>query len=285
MICSTIVTLVDRNGIRNDYWYNPSTMVYTNAKGESIDAYDVDAMGYTRSQAKETIDSFLELSNAEMKKNYREMLDKDHRVETSEHYGIAKMDYETLVKAVETADNLRLNKLKTSELSNLNAQYLSTVSGMENAAAALEQISGGIQIGAERRWKRTSEARPGEKYIAHYSILPVADFKNVGDAIKFVKLLRSAHPRLSHDGYTKLAYTKLALNNRENEVKIVKEWNDTFTEDVLINISLGKGYRMSISCPNQILLLNELSNYSDIPEIARVEMFVDYCRRTAPKRD
>lgn len=285
MICSTLVTLVDPNGIRTNYWYNPVTMVYTNTKGESIDAYDVDAMGYTRCQARETIESFLELSNAEMKNNYREMLDKDHQVETSEHYGIAKMDYETLVKAVETADNLRLNKVKTSELSNLNAQYLSTISGMENAAAALEQISGGIQIGAERRWKRTSEARPGEKYIAHYNILPVADFKNVGDAIKFVKLLRSAHPQLSHIGYTKLAYTKLALNNRENEVKIVKEWNNPFTEDVLINISLGKGYHMSISCPNQILLLNELSNYSDIPEIARVEMFVDYCRRTAPKRE
>lgn len=284
MICATLVTLVDPNGIRNDYWYNPATMTYTNTKGESIDAYVVDSMGYTRSQAKETIDSFLELSNAEMKKNYREMLDKDRRVETSEHYGIAKMDYETLVKAVETADNLRLNKVKTSELSNLNAQYLSTISGMENAAAALEQISGGIQIGAERRWKRTSEARPGEKYIAHYNILPVADFKNVGDAIKFVKLLRSAHPQLSHIGYTKLAYTKLALNNRENEVKIVKEWNNPFTEDVLINIMLEKGYNMSISCPNQMLLLGELSNYS-VPEISRIEMFVDYCRRTAPKRD
>ncbi|UIW13137.1 hypothetical protein Ah13A_201 [Aeromonas phage AhMtk13a] len=288
MICSTLVTLIDPNGIRTNYWYNQATMTYTNAKGESIDAYTAGSMGYTicrTEEVKETIDSFLELSNSEMKKNYREMIGKDRQIEREEHDGIAKMDYETLVKAVETADNLRLNKVKTSELSNLNAQYLSTISGMENAAAALEQISGGIQIGAERRWKRTSEARPGEKYIAHYNILPVADFKNVGDAIKFVKLLRSAHPQLSHIGYTKLAYTKLALNNRENEVKIVKEWNNPFTEDVLINISLGKGYHMSISCPNQILLLNELSNYSDIPEIARVEMFVDYCRRTAPKRE
>ena len=288
MICSTLVTLIDPNGIRTNYWYNQATMTYTNAKGESIDAYTAGSMGYTicrTEEAKETIDSFLELSNSEMKKNYREMIGKDRQIEREEHGGSAKMDYETLVKAVETADNLRLNKVKTSELSNLNAQYLSTISGMENAAAALEQISGGIQIGAERRWKRASEARPGEKYIAHYNILPVADFKNVGDAIKFVKLLRSAHPQLSHIGYTKLAYTKLALNDRENEVKIVKEWNNPFTEDVLINISLGKGYRMSISCPNQILLLNELSNYSDIPEIARVEMFVDYCRRTAPKRE
>ena len=38
MICSTLVTLVNPNGIRNDYWYNPVTMTYTNAKGESIDA-------------------------------------------------------------------------------------------------------------------------------------------------------------------------------------------------------------------------------------------------------
>ena len=288
MICTKIVTLIDTNGIRDDYWYNPATMVYTNAKGVSIDAYTADAMGYTlgrTEEAKETIDSFLELTNAEMKKNYREMMDKDRRINSEEHDRSAEMDYETLTKATETADSLRLNKIKTSDLLNLNAQYLSTVSGMSAAAAALEQISCGIQIGVERRWKRTSEASRGEKYIAHYNILPVADFRTVDDAIKFVKLLRSAHPQLAHIGYTKLAYTKLALNTRETEVKIVKEWNSPFTEDVLINIKLEKGYNMSISCPNQILLLNELSNYSDIPEISRIEMFVDYCRRTAPKRD
>lgn len=287
MICSTLVTLIDPNGIRTNYWYNQATMTYTSAKGESIDAYTAGSMGYTicrTEEAKETIDSFLELSNSEMKKNYREMIGKDRQIEREEHDGSAKMDYETLARATETADSLRLNKIKTSDLLNLNAQYLSTVSGMSAAAAALEQISGGIQIGVERRWKRTSEASHGENYIAHYSILPVADFRTVDDAIKFVKLLRSAHPRLSHIGYTKLAYTKLALNNRESEVKFVKEWNSSFTEDVLINIMLEKGYNMSISCPNQILLLGELSNYS-IPEISRIEMFVDYCRRTAPKRD
>lgn len=288
MICSTLVTLIDPNGIRTNYWYNQATMTYTNAKGESIDAYTAGSMGYTISrteEAKETIDSFLKLSNSEMKKNYREMIGKDRQIEREEHDGSAEMDYETLTRATETADSLRLNKIKTSDLLNLNAQYLSTVSGMSAAAAALEQISGGIQIGVERRWKRMSEASPGEKYIAHYSILPVADFRAVGDAIKFVKLLRSAHPQLSHIGYTKLAYTKLALNNRKTEVKFVKEWNSPFTEDVLINIMLEKGYNMSISCPNQMLLLGELSNYSGIPEISRIEMFVDYCRRTAPKRD
>lgn len=288
MICSTLVTLIDPNGIRTNYWYNQATMTYTNAKGESIDAYTAGSMGYTicrTEEAKETIDSFLELSNSEMKKNYREMIGKDRQIEREEHDGSAEMDYETLTRATETADSLRLNKIKTSDLLNLNAQYLSTVSGMSAAAAALEQISGGIQIGVERRWKRTSEASPGEKYIAHYSILPVADFRAVGDAIKFVKLLRSAHPQLSHIGYTKLAYTKLALNNRETEVKFVKEWNSPFAEDVLINIMLEKGYNMSISCPNQMLLLGELSNYSGIPKISRIEMFVDYCRRTAPKRE
>ncbi|AFN69685.1 hypothetical protein Aes012_055 [Aeromonas phage Aes012] len=288
MICSTLVTLIDPNGIRTNYWYNQATMTYTNAKGESIDAYTAGSMGYTicrTEEAKETIDSFLELSNSEMKKNYREMIGKDRQIEREEHDGSAEMDYETLARAAETADSLRLNKFKTSDLLNLNAQYLSTVSGMSAAAAALEQISGGIQIGVERRWKRTSEASHGEKYIAHYSILPVADFRAVGDAIKFVKLLRSAHPQLSHIGYTKLAYTKLALNDRETEVKFVKEWNSPFTEDVLINIMLEKGYNMSISCPNQMLLLGELSNYSGIPEISRIEMFVDYCRRTAPKRE
>ncbi|UYD58524.1 hypothetical protein IPAKJDPM_00181 [Aeromonas phage avDM14-QBC] len=289
MICMSKVTLINPDGIRNVYWYNPAKMVYTSMKGEVLDAYDADQMGYVRcrtEEAKESIDAFLKRTDVEkMQNHYRDMLHNAQAPKDEEKCGSTEMDYETLTKATETADQLKLNQIKTSDLANLNARYLSTVSGMSAAAAVLEQISGGIQIGAERRWKRSSETGGGDTYVAHYSILPVADFKNVGDAIKFVKLLRSEHPLLSHIGYTKLSYTKLALNDRETDVKIVKEWNTPFTEEVLINISLGKGYRMSISCPNQRLLLNELSNYSDIPEISRIELFIDYCRRTAPKRD
>ncbi|QBX32742.1 hypothetical protein Asfd1_116 [Aeromonas phage Asfd_1] len=298
MIYTSKVTLINPDGIRCVYWYDPSRMVYTSMKGEVLDAYDADQMGYTRCRNEEpkvSLSALIKRNDInKMKDYYRNMLHtaevsetkapETEVTETEENHGSIDMDYETLVKSTETADQLRLNQIKTNDLANLNARYLSTVSGMSAAAAVLEQISGGIQIGAERRWKRTSETSGGDKYIAHYNILPVADFENVGDAIKFVKLLRSEHPMLSHIGYTKLAYSKLALNDRETDVKIVKEWNLPFTDEVLINISLGKGYRMSISCPNQRLLLNELSNYSNIPEISRIEMFIDYCRRTAPKK-
>ncbi|UOX40441.1 hypothetical protein UGMREWDR_CDS0126 [Aeromonas phage GomatiRiver_11] len=288
------IVLRDKNGESQLFSYDPRSNMYINKETNTPATLEtLSDLGYsinmnkTHQNKERSLMSMISQRNFNPSRSWSAM-EQESKPEPSKVVykieGSIAMNYESLIEAADTAKNARESKITVFK--NENARYLAGVSGMKNAAAIIESISHGIEIGQTRKWKRESSSVSGGcSYVAHHGIFPVAAFQNVNDAVKFVQLLRAEHPKLAHVGYTKLNYSKLSLNDGERDYKTVKTWEDDFVEDLMINISLDPGYRLSISCPNQRVLLEELNNYNQIPEISRLELFIDYCRRTAPKAE
>lgn len=233
----------EKDGVSKPVIYNPATMTYIESETGSLFAND---------------------------KNVRKS---NIKIEESK----SAMSYENLMSVVAKTHSMGA-EISPAEFGNLNARHIAKYGGLKCVAAALESVSAGIQIGQDRKWLRTSET-----YTTHHEILPVVAFNKVNDAIQFVRLLRMENPAMKHIGYTDLKYCKLALCDREKDFVTVTNWEKEFKEDTMINIDLGNGYRFSINCTNQRQLLAAINEFSNVPEISRIEMFIDYCRRTAPK--
>lgn len=283
MVVITNVEYFEKDGTVKSFLYDPATMQYKNDTSKYTEEM-LEDMGYIFVRpspgekeiiVKKRQDHYLTLMDKVSQK--RNTVVRNEKANASECISERSniMRYENIMET-------EISIIETAKFNNRNAEYIATCDGLITVANTLEVIAEGCQIGPDSKWKRVDGG-----YTAHLDIFPVVAFNHVHDAIKFIKLLRIKHPALTHIGYTDLRYGKLALNDIASNYVNCVQWNKPFKQDTMINISIGGGFRFSINCPHQqhfLELLNKFNNNDNISEISRIDLFIEYCRRTSPKK-
>lgn len=179
----------------------------------------------------------------------------------------SQMRYEDLIRNIE---------VQSAEYSNSNARHIAKHPKLVEVADILEACSRGMQTETSY-WQHSSSG-----YKALSTIPPTICFEDCMVANKFCEIVKSAYPDACAKQFIELEYGRLSMNDRPSNITHHTSWPTARGSLYIVTVvHIGNGVEFgirSVTGPKVPEIFNSKTS------IGRLELFVDYCRRTAAKK-
>ncbi|APU02357.1 hypothetical protein [Aeromonas phage SW69-9] len=167
-------------------------------------------------------------------------------------------------------------RVVSSEYANANARDLAKYSKLSSIADIVEVSSQGINTD-ESYWKTSSSG-----YKALASIPPVVCFEDPSAATKFCELVKSMYPNSCAKQFLELEFGRLSMNDVPSNVTKHMTWPESRGAFYIITVvHIGNGVEFGV---RSVTGRDVSKIFNSTTSAGRVELFVDYCRRTASKK-